>query len=219
MNRRCKSPEEMLWRRVEKTDGCWLWTGGVNWKGYGRLGGGKPGSKWRESAHRLSYRLTYGSIPEGMHVCHRCDVPRCVRPDHLFLGTNTDNVRDAIRKGRKPMHRCAGGHMVKKDGSPCKTCREVAERRALGPRKRAPKPRAGREAKAPVPPKPARRRLQPGGLCRKGHLLEGQNLGRDRQGYVKCQECYRQYRLARYYRVEYEARRKRMGAIERRVKR
>lgn len=89
------SDNERFWSRVEKTDRCWLWTGETA-KGYGIfvLVGGE-----RVAAHRYSYRLTNGEL--GVFcVLHRCDNPPCVRPDHLFLGTQADNVHDAIKKGR-----------------------------------------------------------------------------------------------------------------------
>lgn len=86
----------IFWSRVERTDGCWIWTGRREGRGYGRFGAAPR--RW--SAHRLAWTLTYGPIPDGMFVCHRCDNPPCVRPDHLFLGTNSDNLLDASRKGR-----------------------------------------------------------------------------------------------------------------------
>lgn len=75
---------------------CWLWTGATTVWGYGKLTADK---KWRMS-HRWSYEMAHGPIPEGLAVCHRCDVPACVRPDHLFLGTLRDNTRDMYAKGR-----------------------------------------------------------------------------------------------------------------------
>ena len=86
-----------FWRRVVKTDGCWLWTGTVLPRGYGRM-------KFRdgvELTHRVSWILHFGPIPSGMCVCHACDTPGCVRPDHLWLGTNADNNRDKMEKGRQ----------------------------------------------------------------------------------------------------------------------
>lgn len=75
--------------------GCVIWLGRLN-KGYGSLTvNGK-----RTSVHRLSYQEAYGAIPNGLHVCHHCDVRCCIRPDHLFLGTDADNLRDASLKGR-----------------------------------------------------------------------------------------------------------------------
>jgi hypothetical protein len=88
-----------FWRhvRIDK-DGCWEWTGSLNRDGYGQLKvAGKP-----VKASRLSWELHFGPIPPGLFVCHHCDNPRCVRPDHLFLGTALHNNRDAIRKGRRP---------------------------------------------------------------------------------------------------------------------
>ena len=85
-----------FWARVQKSDGCWLWTGGRKSKGYGSLGHARQTLQ----AHRLAYEFTYGKIPDGLAVLHTCDNPPCVRPDHLFLGTHLDNSRDMIAKGR-----------------------------------------------------------------------------------------------------------------------
>ncbi len=91
--------EERFWSKVDKAgpDECWLWTGALNNKGYGCVGVNGAHSK---CSHRVSYELLVGPIPEDKHVLHRCDVPNCVNPSHLFLGTQTDNMQDAARKGR-----------------------------------------------------------------------------------------------------------------------
>lgn len=93
-----------FWSKVEKTDGCWLWRGSTNPRsGYGMLGVIEDGRKLHKYAHRKSWEMANGSIPPGLFVCHHCDVRNCVRPDHLFLGTHTDNMRDAASKGRLAM--------------------------------------------------------------------------------------------------------------------
>jgi hypothetical protein len=89
--------EERFWSKVaQDPDGCWTWTGTRSRQGYGffKLRGRML------KAHRCSYALTYGEIPDDLFVCHRCDNPTCVRPDHLFLGTARDNTMDRDQKGR-----------------------------------------------------------------------------------------------------------------------
>jgi hypothetical protein len=91
---------EIFWNSIDKTSspkGCWLWTRSVMKSGgYGQMTVNKQW--WR--AHVLSWTIANGPVPDGMCVCHECDVPRCVRPDHLFLGTRNDNMQDMIQKGR-----------------------------------------------------------------------------------------------------------------------
>lgn len=102
--------EERFWAKVDKEHGrkmphmdtpCWEWTGSSHCKGYGQFRNGKM-----VKAHVFSYELHHGPIPlnsnkRGLYVLHHCDNPRCVRPDHLFLGTAYDNLLDAAQKGRR----------------------------------------------------------------------------------------------------------------------
>lgn len=90
---------ERFWSRVLKSDGCWLWTAGNNGLGYGMLQQG-TGNRKMILAHRLSWTIHFGEIPHGMDILHVCDNPPCVRPDHLFIGTNSDNVADKVVKDR-----------------------------------------------------------------------------------------------------------------------
>lgn len=105
---------ERFWEKVQRSDGCWTWTACRNALGYGSIQYGKP--RKVVLAHRVAWELAHGAPPgRDVEVCHSCDNPSCVRPDHLFLGTHLDNMRDMYAKGRrtpalsKRMH-CHAGH-------------------------------------------------------------------------------------------------------------
>lgn len=92
-----KPLEQRFWAKVQKTKDCWKWTG-VKAKGYGMI---RPGGMQNKiAASRVSWMIHFGTIPEGMHVLHKCDNPECTNPEHLFLGTHADNMRDKETKNR-----------------------------------------------------------------------------------------------------------------------
>lgn len=97
--------EQRFWSYVDKSDpsGCWIWKKKLDRNGYGSFQV-KINNKWeRWRAHRFSWYLAHGEIREGLFVCHVCDNPKCIRVEHLFLGTPKDNVEDMVRKGRAPV--------------------------------------------------------------------------------------------------------------------
>lgn len=86
-----------FWEKVDPSGDCWVWTGRARNRGYGVVSVDGRG----RLAHRVAWELERGPIPEGLNVLHRCDNPPCVRPDHLFLGTQADNMADMTEKKRR----------------------------------------------------------------------------------------------------------------------
>jgi hypothetical protein len=133
--RRIQTMEARFWAKVQKTSDCWLWTGGKS-SGYGVLT--KPKNAGKVYAHRYSYELHFGPFDPTLLVCHTCDNPFCVRPDHLFLGDQTANMRDMTSKGRgkSGMTQCSRGHDFSPDNTGlnpggqrfCRTCRRASAR-------------------------------------------------------------------------------------------
>lgn len=101
--------EKSIMSRVKKQDdGCWRWTGFINNKGYGMCCfRGRS-----RAAHRAVYEMLVGPVPDGLDCCHTCDNPKCVNPSHIFIGTRTDNMRDAARKGRTARGERAGNSVL-----------------------------------------------------------------------------------------------------------
>lgn len=132
-----------FWAKVNRQPyGCWLWTGATaGHMGYGTIGSGGHGGGPKLAAHRLSWELHHRKpVPDDMLVCHHCDTPRCVRPDHLFIGTHDDNMLDAAVKGRKSFvggAMCPHGHamdgsnlIVGKNGKRrCRICKNSSRRK------------------------------------------------------------------------------------------
>ncbi len=127
--------DNRFWSKVEKTKECWNWTAAKNPKGYGRY---KVEGKCR-SPHVLSFLNSGGVLLDKEEVCHTCDNPSCVRPDHLFAGTRSDNMKDCAEKGRISSRNhtathCIHGHILlgdnlylRKNGH--RQCRECHRRR------------------------------------------------------------------------------------------
>lgn len=88
--------ESLLSKTSKQKNGCWVWNGRVNHKGYGKASWNGKEAR----VHRVIYEHFHGAVPEGMQVCHHCDNPPCCNPEHLFVGTALDNEHDKLRKGR-----------------------------------------------------------------------------------------------------------------------
>lgn len=86
-----------FWSKIDRQGECWFWKKRVNNKGYGVF---YINRKWPVTANRVSFLISRGYLPTGLEVCHKCDNPRCVKPDHLFSGTHLENMQDMVQKGR-----------------------------------------------------------------------------------------------------------------------
>jgi len=91
-----RSIGDRFWEKVVKSPTCWEWSAYRDGQGYGHF----RGVTGRVQAHRQAWELTHGAIPAGMLVCHMCDNTACVRPEHLYIGTHADNMRDMVARGR-----------------------------------------------------------------------------------------------------------------------
>ncbi len=133
--------EVRFWKKVTKTDGCWLWQATKNQQGYGMFFvGNTQAGRINSVATRVSWELLYGPISDGQLCCHKCDTPSCVRPDHLFLGSHSDNSNDMVAKGRDPKWKlkntlCPQGHpysgenlKMSRGARSCAECHRTKER-------------------------------------------------------------------------------------------
>lgn len=102
---------------TEPNSGCWLWVGASNKNGYGAIQTGLWKKSKVEPAHRVSYKIFHGvELASSQVICHRCDNPSCVNPDHLFLGTHADNAADKVKKGRHIIgDKCWNAKITEKD--------------------------------------------------------------------------------------------------------
>jgi len=176
---------------VEEASGCWRWVGRVNAQGYGYVRK-VDGVTWptpEMAAHRLAWVESHGPVPMGLCVCHTCDNPPCVRPDHLWVGNGAENHRDMMVKGRhaRRSERCRRGHEPnwrEKGGvRVCRTCRNEGQRleRIQARRKREHE----REQRPEAPASKTAVGREPLEMCRRGHRAWVMV-----QGMRRCRICH-----------------------------
>ena len=97
---RVKQIDHLTRKVIVREDGCHIWTGTISQGGYGLMVITDSGRRISTKAHRVAYQIAHGEIPDGLYICHSCDVKLCVNPDHLFAATQAENMRDMSRKNR-----------------------------------------------------------------------------------------------------------------------